>query len=402
MKKNMLLLATICIAFTNADGQLKIVQQPAKPLSIKTEETAKTKTLADRIVPPGTFAETTPLTNAPADASKNSVRLFFNTAPNAATDDPNTKYYFFDALKDGKDKLLVFTVPNNNSLIKIDKDNTGTVKQTGGYLIDPDIKYTDELLTGNFSEEWGASIVVVDRRSNQFWRYRHNSTNPVYFDNPYIMLSNWAPADRYLTGDFNGDGKTDLLGWNFSRNEFQVAVYSKSVTPGMPPVFQPAGVWLAGWAQTADMNIVTGDFNGDKKDDIALVHQSTGEWRVALSTGTAFQSSTGYKSGVWLKPWAVGTNHKIVAMDVNNDGKCDLVEYNYSDKSFQAILSNGQYFDYCFKREYIGSTFPNVKQVAIGKYDGNCIIVVGHVLPADAYYTYARPAGSFYLTSYKR
>lgn len=373
-----------------------------QPLSIKTEETAKTRAFADRILPPGTFAETTPLTNAPADPTKNSVRLFFNTAPSATTDDPNTKYYFLDVLKDGKDKLLVFTIPNDNSLLKVDRDNAGTVKQTGGYALNADIRYTDELLTGNFSEEWGASVIVVDRRAGKFWRYRHNSTNPFSFDNAYSMLSNWAPGDHYLTGDFNGDGKTDLLGWNLSRNEFQVALYSKAAIPGMPPILQPAGVWLTGWAQAADMNIVTGDFNGDKKDDIALVHQPTGEWRVALSTGTGFQSSTGYKSGVWLKPWAAGTNHKIVAMDVNNDGKCDLVEYNYTDKSFQAVLSNGQYFDYSFKREYIGNTFSNMKQIGIGKYEGNCIIVVGHVLPADASYAYPRLAGSFYLTNYKR
>ena len=181
MKKSRLLLATICIAFTSANSQLKVVQQPMQPLSIKTEETAKTRAFADRILPPGTFAETTPFTNAPADPTKNSVRLFFNTAPNAATDDPNTKYYFLDALKDGKDELLVFNIQNNNSLLKIDKDNTGTVKQTAGFIINPDIKYTDELLSGNFSEEWGASVIVVDRRSGQFWRYGHNSTNPFFF-----------------------------------------------------------------------------------------------------------------------------------------------------------------------------------------------------------------------------
>jgi hypothetical protein len=182
-----------------------------------------------------------------------------------------------------------------------------------------------------------------------------------------------------------------------------VALHTKNTASlNGPASLQPAGIWLSGWAQTAEMNIVAGDFNGDKKDDIAVVHQPTGEWWVALSNGTSFQPSTGYRSGVWLKPWAVGTHHSIAAIDVNNDGKCDLIEYDYNEKSFQSVLSNGQYFDYSFKKEFIGGTIPAPVQIAIGKFDGNCIIAIAHVLPPDTQNLYARRAMSIYLTNYKR
>ncbi len=403
MKQSTLLICLVLFVIANVHGQLKIMRPTTQPVSINQTQPVTVKLLKEQIVQVGYYGGTTPLTSAPADPIKNNVRLFTNPFSNAYCEDPATKYIFLDILKDGRDRLLVFTPGNKNSQIRIARDNTGTVKQTGSYSITADLKYTDELLTGNFSEEFGASVVVVDRRANQFWRYMHDPTSGISFINPHNVLSNWAVADRYLSGDFNGDGKTDLLGWNHSRNEFSVALHTKNPTPGALPFFTPAGVWLAGWAQTADMNIVTGDFNGDKKDDIAVVHQPTGEWRVAVSTGSAFQSSTGYQSGVWLKPWAVGTHHKIVALDVNNDGKCDLVEYDFNEKSFQAILSNGQFFDYSFKREYIANTFVNLKpQVAIGKFEGNCIIVVSHDLPPDSYYLASRPAASFFLTSYRR
>jgi hypothetical protein len=403
MKKSLLLSIPAVMVISSIHAQLRIMQPTTQPVTLKTTNVQSVKLLKEPIVAVGTFAESTSVSSAPVDPIKNNVRFFMNVAPNAYCEDPGTKYIFLDILKNGKDRLLVFNPINRNSQIRIERGNSGVVRQTGSYSTGTALKYTDELLTGNFSEESGASVIVVDRRANQFWRYHHDPTSGTSFINPYNVLSNWTVADRYLTGDFNGDGKTDLLGWNHSRNEFSVALYTKLSTPGMLPFFTPSGVWLSGWAQPADMNIVTGDFNGDKRDDIAVVHQPTGEWRVALSTGTAFQSSGGYKSGVWLKPWAVGTHHKIAALDVNNDGKCDLVEYDYNDKSFQAVLSNGQFFDYSFKREFVGNTISNVRsQVAIGKFEGNCIVVVSHELPPDSYYLHPRPSASIFLTSYRR
>lgn len=356
---------------------------------------------------PGSFAENTPIIVAPANANGNSASISFNSVSGALNDMQDAKYYLFDCDYDGKDNLLVVNLNERsiqqNSVRRLNTNTANAVQQTGESGVTPNVKLSDELYFGEFSPGTGNTFLVHDKRSNQFWHYQHNASNKNIFERPYAILSNWISDAKYATGDFNGDGKSDLLAWDISKNEFHVALHTKNQFASLGEAsLQPAGIWLTGWAQSASMNIVTGDFNGDKKDDIAIVHQPTGEWWVALSNGTVFQPGVGYKSGVWLKPWAIGTHHKIIATDVNSDGKCDLVEYNYNEKSFQAVLSNGQYFDYFFKKEYISGTIANPLQVAIGKFNGQGIIVIGHLLLPDAQFLYPRRAASIYLTNYKR
>ena len=355
-------------------------------------------------VKPGQFLENTPLLVAAANTNGNSVSISINAVNGVLGDVPNSKYFMFDCNKDSRDELMVINPSTMaNDLRKLNRNASNNIVQAGAFMLPTGITLYDDIYFGEFSIENGSTFIINDKRSNQFWHYQHDYNSLHSFGRPYPMLSNWVVADKYLTGDFNGDGKTDLLAWDLAKNEFQVALHTKNATAYNGPAnLVPAGVWLRAWAQSTDMNIVTGDFNGDRKDDIALVHQPSGEWWVALSNGSSFQPSQGYKSGIWLKPWAVGSQHKIFATDVNNDGKCDLVAYDSQQKSFQAVLSNGQYFDYSFKKEFIGSPITNPEQITFGKFEGNCMISVVHILPSDAQFTYPRRAMSIYLTNYKR
>src|SRR5687767_11695563 len=89
--------------------------------------------------------------------------------------------------------------------------------------------------------------------------YTAASTNIESWDNPHI---------RNLAGDFNGDGKTDFLVWH---RPFQNNRYNLHLSNGNG--FDPAvATNVQSWDNPKMNNQVVGDFNGDGKDDLLMWH----------------------------------------------------------------------------------------------------------------------------------
>lgn len=127
-------------------------------------------------------------------------------------------------------------------------------------------------------------------------------------------------------GDFNGDGKTDIMAYAGSQNHWQVALSSGTNfnAPG-------SGTWGAHYGGAA--NNVLGDFNGDGKTDIAGYNGAGGQWSVCLSTGTSFSCRN------WIGHSA-GTSNNFLG-DFDGDGKTDLMRYSTSFGMWQVALSAG-------------------------------------------------------------
>ncbi len=201
-------------------------------------------------------------------------------------------------------------------------------------------------LVGDFNGD-GIDDVVVWDHLNGDWQLAVNDGTILTPDpgrGDFSWLKPWARGKHWvpLVGDFDGDGRDDILVWDPGTGIWQVAL--SDGTQFVPSLGRGDYIWLELWAIGSGWIPLIGDFNGDGKSDIAIWNPDNGEWRVAVSDGTRFVPDAGNGDGIWLYPWALGSSWKILAGDFNGDGYDDIAVVNPDQGEWQVALSTGKYF----------------------------------------------------------
>jgi len=144
-----------------------------------------------------------------------------------------------------------------------------------------------------------------------------------------IWTGNAKTFANNITGDFNGDGLTDIAGYSGANSIWYVNL---STGTG----FLPNSSWTA--HDGGKTNNLSGDFDGDGRTDLAKYVSGT-NWKVCLSSGTNF-NKTG--SGIWN-----GTNTSAANCavgDFNGDGRADIIRF-ISSTNWNVCLSTGTNFN---------------------------------------------------------
>ncbi|MEU7067441.1 VCBS repeat-containing protein [Streptomyces sp. NPDC046161] len=138
------------------------------------------------------------------------------------------------------------------------------------------------------------------------------------------IVDDAAPAPvmaRTVGGDFNGDGKQDIAGIDASSNMKLYTGDGAGTVGGGSDMLGSTGLWKGFKA------IASGDFNGDGKSDIAGIDANdnlklyTGDGAGHLGGGTNMLGSTGLWKGF----------KAITAADFNGDGKQDIAGIDAND-----------------------------------------------------------------------
>ena len=134
-----------------------------------------------------------------------------------------------------------------------------------------------------------------------------------------IMMGS-AATDVLLAGDANGDGRKDLI--LFARTEGKVYV---ALSTGQS--FAPPTVWHPFFAVSTYERPRVGDFNGDGRADIITFATDSptarGDVYAAMSTGSSFGAS----SAKWHDWFSVDPAQLLGIGDFDGDGKDDMATF---------------------------------------------------------------------------
>jgi hypothetical protein len=180
---------------------------------------------------------------------------------------------------------------------------------TGNGWLDGDFGVQEQIpVSGDYDGDGKSDLAlwVASPSSNTAYWDLHTAAGAAITGNGF----SWGlPGDIPVPGDYNGDGKTDLATWRPSTGGWYIRTNTGATVAGTGTIFGQAG----------DIP-VPGDYNGDGKTDFAVFRPSTGQWLIETTAGVAitdFASTTGYGHAGDIP----------VPGDYNGDGVSDIAIY---------------------------------------------------------------------------
>ena len=183
-----------------------------------------------------------------------------------------------------------------------------------------DAVFTGGACVGDYDGDGRVDICEVETTGEMIkWVWKINNGKKDWITSTPVGFGISA-TDKYVTGDFNGDGKTDiavmrsgaggLATWyiDFSPCEGNIDARGQFGLPGDIPL--------------------SGDFNGDGIDDLAVYRPSTSTWYVAFSSLTGYPE---FDMPLAINGVVFGTAEDVpFTGDFNGDGYTDMALYRAS------------------------------------------------------------------------
>jgi hypothetical protein len=198
-----------------------------------------------------------------------------------------------------------------------------------------------KFVAGDFNGDGYTDLAALynygNARTKLFWMPGTAAGPPTSWDvtgwDSGVGNFDWTAA-KFVAGDLNGDGFTDLAAFYNYGNARTQLFWMRGTASGLETS------WTVGWDSGAgnfDWNaarFVAGDFNGDGYVDLAALYNYGNAdtqlfWMPGAASGPESSWRLGWRSGTGNFDW---TKAKFVAGDVNGDGYADIAAYyNYGN-----------------------------------------------------------------------
>jgi hypothetical protein len=231
--------------------------------------------------------------------------------------------------------------------------------------------------TGDFNGDGKADVIAVEWDGGISYRYRVGFGNGTKITSWSTVLSGMSMPENLDVADFNGDGKADI-----------VSVEAEGGGKYRYMVGLSTGTGISSWSKvlggmSPQTRMSVGDFNADGKADIVGVEAEGGgkyRYMVGLSTGTGISSWSPVLSG--MSPPA-----RMSVGDFNADGKADIVgveEESAGKYRYQVGFSNGTGIS-SWSKVLSGMSYPEAMDVTDFNADGKADIVATEIEPGGSF-----------------
>lgn len=215
-------------------------------------------------------------------------------------------------------------------------------------------------------------IVILLLFVTAFGAYLSPTAADGRFWNEYFCIG----SEQCATGDFNGDGRDDILAF-IVNTQSEPSAGDVYVALSNGSMFNAGQKWHNQFCIGVQVCLI-GDVNGDNRDDLIALNRGTGDvntgvadvW-VALSTGTSFGTAY-FASG----NFCYGSQICLVG-DVNDDGRDDLIAFqrgNINDPLRGDVwvgLSNGSGFGAAQKWVWAFDMCIDAQECIVGDWNGD-------------------------------
>jgi RHS repeat-associated protein len=281
----------------------------------------------------------------------NQVRFTYQDVPSQVDHATRDRYYDSGAGQTSLSRRLIGiqTSVDGNGLAP----GTTVKTYTLGY-VSGDSQQTRRSLLESVTE-CGADGVCLSPSTQFEWAQKDWNATGHNFAVSTVGLPSFIDVNA-LVGDWNGDGKTDLLGWRI--DDLGNGVYAHNLiaclstgsgfscgSEAVNPTFscqngQPTGSCSGG--------VELLDVNNDGRVDL-LSYNGSGNWTVCLSNGVTCTVAQG--------PWTTATpNGPTFRGDFDGDGRIDILTY-LGNAVYQVCLTRADHFE-CYQQDVSPPAYP--------------------------------------------